>query len=109
MRKTILLVSVILVLALIGVNGCDSSSDDVEPNPPKYANNIAMAVDYLKSKYNPELQLIREAQGPGAWTFSPPWDKEWVVPPPWSGTKSYTMDKVFWLGDSAVTMMALQP
>ena len=63
------------------------------------ADNIAMAVDYLRSKYNPELQLIRESQGPGCWPIQLPGEEE----------KCWPMDKVYWLGDSAVSMMALQP
>ncbi len=106
----------VLVISGLLVVGCNGNEDTPSPSPTvtptetpdKYAENIAMAVNYLKAKYNPELQLIRESQGPGDWTFDPPWD-EWMVPPPWPGSKSYTMDKVYWLGDSAVSMMALQP
>lgn len=76
-------------------------------NPDKYTDNIAMSVEYLKAKYNPELQLMRESEG-GPWTFTPPWEREWIVMPPWSGTTSYAMENVYWLGDSAVSMMALQ-
>jgi len=37
------------------------------PHPEFYADNIRLAVEYLRSRYNPELRLIPEAHPPGGW------------------------------------------
>ncbi|MDD5092839.1 MAG: endo-1,3-alpha-glucanase family glycosylhydrolase [Dehalococcoidia bacterium] len=70
---------------------------------------IDKAVDYLRAKYNGDLHLIRESDPPGGWQFDPLQKEEWAVPPPWSDSRFYTMDKVYWLGDSALAALALEP
>ena len=99
--KIVLPLGVIAVVMVVVIAALVNPSESLERGHWEfYSINIERAVDYVKSRYNPSLRLVAEAQGPGGWEF----------PSPCGGdTKFWTMDKVYWLGDNALAALALRP
>jgi hypothetical protein len=60
----------------------------------RFAEKLQRAVSYLAERYNPELGLIPDAQGPGGFEYN---------------GKFWTFDKVYHLADNRLASMALEP
>lgn len=88
-----LLAAVTMVVLQAGRGGQPRDEGRYQVHQERYAGNVARAVEYLWSRYNPEVGLIPEAQPPGGWE---------------AAGQSWTMERVFWLADNHLAAMALE-
>ena len=89
--------AIFLVVVVMLLIGCATSADGevtMQPDEASFHENLERAAECLKSKYDPEIRLLADAQSPGGLE---------------ARGKFWMFDQIYHTADNRLASMALEP